>query len=58
MEIIREVLEIPGVSGVHVMAYRQEDLVAEVEEEVDLLTRRWAPEPRPTAERQELGVQR
>jgi len=30
MELIQEVREIEGVSGVHVMAYRQEDAVAEI----------------------------
>jgi methylenetetrahydrofolate reductase (NADPH) len=41
VEIIRQVREIPGVSGVHVMAYRQEELVAEIIEEAGLLPRRW-----------------
>ena len=41
VEIIQEVREIPGVCGVHVMAYRQEELVAEIIEEADLLPRRW-----------------
>jgi 5,10-methylenetetrahydrofolate reductase len=40
VEIIRQVREIPGVSGVHVMAYRQEELVAEIIEEAGLLPRR------------------
>jgi methylenetetrahydrofolate reductase (NADPH) len=40
VEIIREVREIPGVRGVHVMAYRQEELVAEIIEEAGLLPRR------------------
>ena len=31
--------EIKGVSGVHVMAYRQEELVAEIIEEAGLLPR-------------------
>ena len=31
--------EIPGVAGVHVMAYRQEELVAEIIEEAGLLPR-------------------
>ena len=30
VEIIQEVKEIKGVSGVHVMAYRQEDTVANI----------------------------
>ncbi len=38
-EIIQEVREIEGVAGVHVMAYRQEELVAEIIEESGLLPR-------------------
>lgn len=30
VEIIRQVREIPGLAGVHVMAYRQEEMVAEI----------------------------
>jgi methylenetetrahydrofolate reductase (NADPH) len=40
IEIIQAVREIEGVSGVHVMAYRQEELVAEIIEESGLLPRR------------------
>ena len=40
VEIIQQVREIPGISGVHVMAYRQEELVAEIIEEAGLLPRR------------------
>ena len=40
IEIIQELQEIDGVSGVHVMAYRQEELVAEIIEESGLLPRR------------------
>ena len=40
IEIIRDVLEIEGVHGVHVMAYRQEELVAEIIEESGLLSLR------------------
>ncbi|MBI4770240.1 MAG: methylenetetrahydrofolate reductase [Chloroflexi bacterium] len=40
VEIIQQVREIPGVSGVHVMAYRQEELVAEIIEQAGLLPRR------------------
>ncbi len=40
VEIIQELREIEGVSGVHVMAYRQEELVAEIIEESGLLPRR------------------
>jgi methylenetetrahydrofolate reductase (NADPH) len=39
VEIIEQVREIEGVSGVHVMAYRQEELVAEIVEEAGLLPR-------------------
>ena len=38
-EIIQQVREIEGVSGVHVMAYRQEELVAQIIEESGLLPR-------------------
>jgi methylenetetrahydrofolate reductase (NADPH) len=40
VEIIQQVREIPGVSGIHVMAYRQEELVAEIIDEAGLLPRR------------------
>jgi len=40
VEIIQQVEEIEGVSGVHVMAYRQEELVAEIIEEAGLIPRR------------------
>lgn len=40
VEIIQQVREIPGVAGVHVMAYRQEELVGEIIEEAGLLPRR------------------
>jgi methylenetetrahydrofolate reductase (NADPH) len=39
IEIIEEVREIQGVAGVHVMAYRQEELVTEIIEEAGLLPR-------------------
>ena len=39
IDIIQEVREIEGVSGVHVMAYRQEELVAEIIEAAGLLPR-------------------
>jgi methylenetetrahydrofolate reductase (NADPH) len=44
VEIIQQVKEIEGVAGVHVMAYRQEELVAEIIEEAGLL-----PRPRQTS---------
>jgi 5,10-methylenetetrahydrofolate reductase len=39
VEIIQQVREIEGVSGVHVMAYRQEELVVEIIEAAGLLPR-------------------
>lgn len=39
VEIIQQVKEIKGVAGVHVMAYKQEELVAEIIEEAGLLPR-------------------
>jgi methylenetetrahydrofolate reductase (NADPH) len=39
VEIIEQVREIRGVAGVHVMAYRQEELVAEIIQEAGLLPR-------------------
>ncbi|MDZ7844116.1 MAG: methylenetetrahydrofolate reductase [Anaerolineales bacterium] len=50
VEIIQQVREIEGVAGIHVMAYRQEELVAEIIEEAGLLPRPRqpkAPEPDP-----------
>ncbi len=49
IDIINEVKEIPGVSGVHVMAYRQEEYVAEMVAESGILKGRrpWKYEPRP-----------
>ena len=43
VEIIQQLREIDGVCGVHLMAYRQEELVAEIIEEAGLLPRRWQP---------------
>jgi methylenetetrahydrofolate reductase (NADPH) len=39
VEIIQQVREIEGVAGVHVMAFRQEKMVAEIIEEAGLLPR-------------------
>jgi methylenetetrahydrofolate reductase (NADPH) len=39
IEIIQQVREIEGVAGIHVMAYRQEELVAEIIDEAGLLPR-------------------
>ena len=48
IDIINEVKEIPGVSGVHVMAYRQEEYVAEIVDESGVLKGRqpWKRETR------------
>ncbi len=40
IEVIQEILDIEGVHGVHVMAFRQEELVTEIIEESGLLARR------------------
>jgi methylenetetrahydrofolate reductase (NADPH) len=52
VEIIQQVREIEGVHGVHLMAYRQEELVAEIVEEAGLLPRpRQAGSPNPNGRR-------
>lgn len=43
VEIIQQMREIEGIAGVHVMAYRQEELVAEIIEEAGLLPRPFRP---------------
>lgn len=40
IEIIQQLRELPGISGVHIMAYRQEELVSEIIHEAGLLTER------------------
>jgi len=49
IEIINEVKEIEGVAGIHVMAYRQEEYVAEIVHESGVLKGRrpWRREPSP-----------
>ena len=49
VEIIQQVREMAGVAGIHVMAYRQEELVAEVVHESGALRGRkpWQREPKP-----------
>ena len=49
IDIINEVKEIEGVSGIHVMAYRQEEFVAEIVHESGVLKGRkpWRREPDP-----------
>lgn len=39
VEIIQQIREIEGISGIHLMAYRQEELVAEIVQEAGLLPR-------------------
>lgn len=39
VEIIQQIREIEGVAGIHVMAYRQEELVAEIVHDANLLPR-------------------
>lgn len=59
IEIIQQVREIEGVAGVHVMAYRQEELVADIIEEARLLPRRKRQDvPRKTEGEQEMLEQR
>ncbi len=50
IEIIRQIQEIEGVAGIHIMAYRQEELVAEIVEEVGLLPRPFPNGPDAEAE--------
>ena len=48
IDIINEVKEIDGISGIHMMAYRQEELVAEIVHESGVLKGRrpWQKEPK------------
>jgi methylenetetrahydrofolate reductase (NADPH) len=46
VELIEAIQEIEGVAGIHVMAYRQEDRIAEIIERAGLLPRS-GPRPRP-----------
>lgn len=50
IEIMQEVKEIEGVSGIHVMAYRQEEFVAEIVHDSGVLKGRrpWRWEPNPS----------
>jgi hypothetical protein len=52
IDIINEVKEIEGVSGIHVMAYRQEEFVAEIVHESGVLKGRrpWTRESSPVDE--------
>ncbi len=49
IELIQQMQEIEGVSGVHIMAYRQEKSVAEIVERAGLLPRPFRPSPHPAA---------
>ncbi|MDP6515190.1 MAG: methylenetetrahydrofolate reductase, partial [Alphaproteobacteria bacterium] len=40
VELIQEIAEIPGIAGVHVMAYRQEEMVSEIISDSGILERR------------------
>ena len=51
VEIIQQVREISGICGVHVMAYRQEELVAEIIEEAGLLPRRFVSSRKTASEK-------
>jgi methylenetetrahydrofolate reductase (NADPH) len=53
VELIQALREINGVCGVHVMAYRQEELVAEIIEEAGLLPRRWQQHRLPNNQQEE-----
>ncbi len=58
VEIIQKVRDIKCVSGVHVMAYRQEELVAEIVEEAGLLPRPMQPSSRDSDPRVRPGKRR
>jgi len=47
IDLMREIRDIPGVSGIHVMAYRQEEFVSEIVHESGVLAGRkpWRREP-------------
>lgn len=59
MEIIQQMREIPGVHGVHIMAFRQEELVGEILEEAGLLPWPWqrklSPETKNRDDQAEAG---
>ena len=58
IEIIQQVREIEGVAGVHIMAYRQEELVAEIVEEAGLLPRPFRNDAPPLAHRRHRSARR
>lgn len=47
IDMIAQIKDIPGVSGVHVMAYRQEELVAEIIDGCGIMARRKDYKPKP-----------
>lgn len=53
VEMIEEVRQIEGVHGIHVMAYRQEETVAEIVERARLFPREPLPEPRVRREKKQ-----
>lgn len=55
VEIIQQVREMAGVHGVHVMAYRQEELVAEIIQEAGLLPRLTAKDLAPVSHPYDAG---
>ncbi len=58
VELMQQVKEIEGVSGVHVMAYKQEQFVAEMVHASGVLDgrRAWAPEQPELTSKQQTGV--
>ncbi|MBW3095773.1 methylenetetrahydrofolate reductase [Pseudohoeflea coraliihabitans] len=59
LDIISEVKEIEGVAGIHVMAYRQEEYVAEIVHQSGVLKGRapWRKEPNPANEMAEARLE-
>lgn len=53
IEIIQQIREIEGIAGIHVMAYRQEELVAEIIQEAGLLPRAHANQPHRRARKEQ-----
>ena len=56
VEIVQQIKEIPGISGIHLMAFRQEELVQEIVEEAGLLRRQPALPPEGAATREDAAV--
>jgi methylenetetrahydrofolate reductase (NADPH) len=55
VEIIQQVREIAGVHGVHIMAYRQEEMVAEIVHRAGLFPRRAPADQAPPEPRQPVA---